>query len=171
VNKHLSFRIGDRVVYPSRGVAEIGEIVDKEIAGTVERFYVLRLLDGGSTILVPVARSAELGLRDVIDRKEVAKILRVLRMQGERRDHEPWNRRQRGFLEKIRSGDILEVAEVVRDLWQLGQSKPLSFGERRLLETTRKLLVQELSVAWDRPGDHVERELDRVLSHKADVGH
>jgi CarD family transcriptional regulator len=157
-------RIGDRVVYPGRGVAEIGQIVDQDIAGHVQRFYVLRLLDGLSNILIPVERCAELGLRQVVGERDVRRVFALLGTQGARRAQEPWVRRQRELLEKIHGGNLFELAKVVRDLTELGTYKPLSFGERRLLESTRRLLVQELSVARGVSSDHIERQVSRLLS-------
>ena len=162
-----AYRIGDRVVYPARGVAEIGEIVEKEIAGTVEIFYVLTLLDGASTILVPVQRAAELGIRGIIGHQEVARIFELLRMHGKPAERESWSRRQRAFLQKIHSNNVFDVAEVFRELSDLGRYKALSFSERRLLETTRRLLVGELAIAKGIPREQMERQVDRLVSGKS----
>lgn len=158
-----SFRIGDRVVYPARGVAEVGQIVEMEIAGRAQRFYRLKLLDGDSQILVPVDRAGDVGLRSVIHQREVSKILKWLGTESELREDESWNRRQRGFLEKIRSGSIFDLAEVLRDLSRLAARKELSFGERRVLETTRRLVVQELSIARGVSSERIDRQLSRIL--------
>lgn len=161
-----AFRIGDHVVYPSRGVAEVGDIVDKEISGESHLFYVLTLLDGRAHILVPVDRSPELGLRQVVDRHDVAKILDVLCVASPRVEREPWIRRQRNLVEKVNSGNLFEVAEVVRDLSSLAARKPLAYGERRLLEITRKLLVQELAIASGLSNERVERRVTRLLAQR-----
>jgi CarD family transcriptional regulator len=154
------------VVYPSRGVAEVVEIVEKEIGGRVQRFYLLTLLDGRSHILVPVERCGDIGLRDVVGQEEVAKIFELLSTPCEPKEREPWTRRLRGFSEKIRSGNIFDLAEVLRDLSNIAAQKPLSFGERHLFETTRKLLVQELSIARGMSSERIDRQVSRILLEK-----
>jgi CarD family transcriptional regulator len=158
------FSIGDKAVYPSQGVAEIVGIEKKEIFGKIQRFYLLRALDSGLRILVPVDKADQVGLRRVAGQEEIKEVLEILRDKEIHVDRQTWNRRYRGFMEKIKSGSLFEVAEVFRDLYRLKGLKPLSFGERRMLDTARGLIVQELSVARSSDERNVEQELERLIA-------
>ena len=159
-----TFAIGQKAVYPSRGIAEIVCIEKKEIHGRLQSFYILRLSDNDLRIMVPVEKVDQVGLRPVAGSDDVDEVLQILREKAVRFDRNTWNRRYRGFMEKIKSGSLFEVAEVFRDLSRLKKTKTLSFGERRMLDTARDLVVQELSVARKSEEDEVEKELERVLS-------
>jgi len=159
-----TFAIGQKAVYPSRGIAEVMGIERKEIHGKLESFYVLRLEDNGLRILVPVDKSDQVGLRPVAGADDVDEVLQILREKAVRCDRHTWNRRYRGFMEKIKSGSLFEVAEVFRDLYRLKSTKTLSFGERRMLDTARGLIVQEISVARKKDEAAVVRELEGVLA-------
>ena len=159
-----TFAIGDKAVYPSQGVAEIIGIEKKEIFGKIQPFYVLRALDSGLRILVPVDKAEQVGLRRVADKAEIQEVLEILRDKEIHIDRQTWNRRYRGFMEKIKSGSLFEVAEVFRDLYRLKGLKPLSFGERRMLDTAKGLIVQELSVARASDERNVEQEIEKLIA-------
>jgi CarD family transcriptional regulator len=158
------FAIGDKAVYPSQGVAEIVGIEKKEVFGKVQSFYALRALDSGLRILVPVDKADQVGLRRVAGEHEIEEVMEILRDKEIHIDRQTWNRRYRGFMEKIKSGSLFEVAEVFRDLFRLKGLKPLSFGERRMLDTARGLIVQELSIARASDERKVEQELEEIFS-------
>jgi CarD family transcriptional regulator len=157
------FMIGDKAVYPSQGVAEIMGIEQKEISGKIHNFYVLRVLESDNRIMVPTDKSGQVGLRRIAGDDEIGEVLQILRDKEVHHDRQTWNRRYRGFMEKIRSGSLFEVAEVFRDLYRLKEMKPLSFGERRMLDTARGLIVQEISVAQSQDETKVEQQIDRLL--------
>jgi len=158
------FAIGDKAVYPSQGVAEVIGIEQKEVHGKVQSFYVLQGLETGLRILVPTDKADQVGLRRIAGRDEIAEVMEILRDKEIHIDRQTWNRRYRGFMEKIKSGSLFEVAEVFRDLYRLKGMKPLSFGERRMLDTARGLIVQELSVARSADTHKVEQELDLMFA-------
>ena len=158
------FAIGDKAVYPSQGVAEVIGIEQKEVHGRVQSFYVLQGLETGLRILVPTDKADQVGLRRIAGREEIAEVMEILRDKEIHIDRQTWNRRYRGFMEKIKSGSLFEVAEVFRDLYRLKGMKPLSFGERRMLDTARGLIVQELSVARSADTHKVEQELDLMFA-------
>ena len=160
----VTFAIGQKTVYPSRGIAEVVGVEKKEIHGVVQSFYVLRLAENDLRIMVPVEKADQVGLRPVAGEDDVTEVLQILREKAVRFDRHTWNRRYRGFMEKIKSGSLFEVAEVFRDLSRLKQTKTLSFGERRMLDTARGLVVQELSVARAAEESKVAEELDSVLA-------
>jgi len=161
----MDFKVGDNAVYPSQGVAEVVGIEQKVISDKPQRFYVLRILDSDMRILVPIDRAAQVGLRNVIGSNEIDDLMEILRDKEVRVDKQTWNRRYRGFMEKIKTGSLFEVAEVYRDLYRLKTTKTLSFGERRMLDTAKSLIVKELSIARRTPEAKVERELESLVSN------
>lgn len=160
----MEFSVGDKAVYPAQGVAEVIGVDNKEINGTVVSFYVLRVIDTDMQILVPKEKADQVGLRSVATIEEVDEVLDILREQDVHIDKQTWNRRYRGFMEKIKTGSLFEVAEVFRDLYRLKSTKTLSFGERRMLDTAKNLIVKELSVARDWDEDQVEEELEKAFA-------
>jgi CarD family transcriptional regulator len=161
----LQFRVGDKAVYPAQGVAEVVGVEAKEISGRPTSFYVLRILDTDMRILVPVDKAEQVGLRAVIREDEIGDVYNILREKEVQIDKQTWNRRYRGFMDKIKTGSVFEVAEVFRDLYRLKAQKPLSFGERRMLDTVKHLVVKELSIARGSSEAKIERELERVFVH------
>ncbi len=142
------FHIGDKVVYPAHGVGLIEAIEEKEVSGSRQAFYILRLLGSEMTIMVPTASAERNGLRGLIQACEVPKILEVLK----RNDIvicQNWNRRFKDNLERIKTGSPYEVAEVLRILVLLQKVRNLSFGEKKMLDTVRQLLVVEITHAVD----------------------
>ena len=162
-----TFQIGDRAVYPSQGVAEIVGIESKEIAGNEAIFYVLKVLDTQKKILVPIAKAEAVGLREVIGETEVLEVVEILMERDVPTDHQTWNRRYRKYLEKIKTGSVHDVAEVLRDLNLRKLEKALSFGERKMLDTARSLLVQELSIASGTTVVDMETKLEEIFEEPA----
>lgn len=160
----MSFAVGQKAVYPARGIADIVGVERKEIHGHVQSFYVLRLAGNDLRIMVPIDKADQVGLRPIAGTEDVNEVLQILREKAVRFDRNTWNRRYRGFMEKIKSGSLFEVAEVFRDLSRLKHTKTLSFGERRMLDTARDLVVTELSVARRTDEHTIGQELEQVLS-------
>lgn len=160
----LEFSIGDKAVYPAQGVAEVVGIDNKEINNCVMSFYVLKVLDSEMQILVPKDKADQVGLRSVATHDEIEEVLEILGDQDVHIDKQTWNRRYRGFMEKIKTGSLFEVAEVFRDLYRLKSTKPLSFGERRMLDTAKTLIVKEMSVVRELTEEQVEAQLEQAFS-------
>ncbi|WP_394824328.1 CarD family transcriptional regulator [Pendulispora albinea] len=159
----VKFNVGDKAVYPAQGVAEVIKIEEKDIAGSRQRFYVLRILDTDRKIMVPVTNASAVGLRQVINEQEIREIFDILKERTIAFDNQTWNRRYRGFMDKIKTGSIYDVAEVLRDLYRLKTDKQLSFGERRMLETARGLIVKEIAVARAQTEDDVKTEIEALF--------
>ena len=140
-----------------------GKPVADKIFGKIQNFYVLRGMDSGLRILVPVEKAGQVGLRPIAGQDEIGEVMDVLKDKEVHIDKQTWNRRYRGFMEKIKSGSLFEVAEVFRDLYRLKSLKALSFGERRMLDTARALIVQELSVAKQSDQVGVRKELEALF--------
>ena len=159
-----SFRVGDKAVYPAHGVAEVQGIESKEISGTKHQFYILKILETGMRIMVPLNNVDAVGLRGVITSSEADEVYTILRSKEMAVDGQTWNRRHREYMEKIKTGSVFEVAEVLRDLSLLRSDKDLSFGERKVLDTARSLLVKELALAKRRKERDIEKEIDKIFS-------
>jgi CarD family transcriptional regulator len=159
----VTFKVGDKAVYPAQGVAEVVRIEEKDIAGSRQKFYVLRILDTDRRILVPVANAGAVGLRQVISEQEIREIFDILKERTLAFDNQTWNRRYRGFMDKIKTGSIYDVAEVLRDLYRLKTDKQLSFGERRMLDTARGLIVKEIAIARKQTEEQVKAEIEAIF--------
>ena len=160
----LSFQVGDKAVYPAQGVAEVVGIDAKEISGKLHKFYVLKVLDSDMRILVPIDKAEQVGLREVVQEDQIREVYDILKEKELHIDKQTWNRRYRGFMDKIKTGSIYDVAEVLRDLYRLKTDKQLSFGERRMLDTAKNLIVKELSVAKNITEVKVEKELEKIFN-------
>lgn len=159
-----SFNVGDKVVYPGHGVAEVTGLEKREISGNALEFYVLRVLENNVKVMVPKHNAKSVGLRRLVEKEEVDQVYTVLKHRGDKISTATWNRRYREYMEKINTGSLVEIASVLRDLCILRSDKELSFGERKMLDTARTLLVQELALAKGEDETAVARELDSLFS-------
>ena len=157
------FEIGDKAVYPGHGVGIIEAIENKQILGKKQTFYILRILDNGMTIMIPQDHVETVRLRGVIRKIEVPKVIHILKDRDVTIDNQTWNRRYREYMEKINTGSIYEIAEVLRDLHLLKAEKELSFGERKIMDTAKNLLVKELAIARDVRESDVLREIKTIF--------
>ena len=157
------FKVGDKAVYPRGGVAEVIGIEELDIAGHRQSFYVLKLLQNNSKIRVPVGNESTVGLRQLISEQEILEVFDILRERTIAFDKQTWNRRFRGFMDKIKTGSIYDVAEVLRDLYRLKTDKQLSFGEKRMLDEARSLIVKEIAIARGHTEDAVKTEIEAIF--------
>lgn len=157
------FKVGDLAVYPAHGVGLIERIESREISDCRQDFFVMRILDNGMIIMIPTNNVENVGLREIIEHTEVPKLYSILKKRDVPIDNQTWNRRYREYMDKIKTGSVFEVAEVYRDLLILKVEKDLSFGERKMLDTARNLLVKEISLAKKVGEEQVEKELDEIF--------
>src|ERR1700675_1996640 len=160
-----TFKVGEKVVYPAHGVGVIEGIQTKVVSGSERKFYMLRILDSDMTIMIPTENVQSVGLRRIIGKDMVAKVYKILRDKKVEIDQQTWNRRYREYTEKIKTGSVLEIAKVLRDLFVLKGDKELSFGERKMLDTARNLLVKELAIAKSHSEDKIMEELKTIFAH------
>jgi CarD family transcriptional regulator len=160
----VMFKIGDLAVYPAHGVGVIERIESKKISGFTQDFYVMRILENNMIIMIPLQNVDSVGLREIINQKEVTKLYSILKKKKVSAENQTWNRRYREYTEKIKTGSVFEVAEVYRDLLTLKVEKELSFGERKMLDTARMLLVKEISLAKKVKEEQIEKDLDKIFS-------
>jgi CarD family transcriptional regulator len=160
----MSFKEGDLAVYPAHGVGVIEKIETQEISGCRQDFYVMRILENDMIIMIPTKNVDSVGLREIIGQNDVPKLYSILRKRDVAIDNQTWNRRYREYMDKIKTGSVFEVAEVYRDLLRLKLDKELSFGERKMLDTARALLVKEISLAKQVGEEQIEQDLDKIFA-------
>ncbi|MBC7593557.1 MAG: CarD family transcriptional regulator [Kineosporiaceae bacterium] len=160
----MTFSVGETVVYPNHGAAVIEDIETRKIKGEDQDYLVLRIVAQNDLIVrVPACNLDLVGVRDVVDEKGLELVFGVLRAEHV---EEPtnWSRRYKANLEKLHSGDVMKVSEVVRDLWRRDHERGLSAGEKRMLAKARQILVSELALAEHTNEDKAEIRLDEVLA-------
>lgn len=157
------FQIGDKAVYPGHGVGVIEAIETKRISGKEQSFYILRFVDNGMTIMVPENNVKSAGLRTVIRKIDARKVMEILKDREVTLDNQTWNRRYREYMEKINTGSIYEIAEVLRDLHLLKAEKELSFGEKKIMDMAKTLLVKELAIARDVKESEILKEIRNIF--------
>jgi len=160
----MMFNVDDQAVYPAHGVGVIKGVETKEIGGTRQAFFILKILDSGMTIMVPTQNAKQIGMRAVIREDEVEDIYDILRQRDVQLESQTWNRRYREYMGKIKTGSLKEIAKVLRDLSILKTDKTLSFGERKMLDTARNLLVKEIAVAKKTEETVIENELHGIFA-------
>jgi CarD family transcriptional regulator len=158
----MGFKVGDRVVYPHHGAAVIKKKLSMDVGGEKKEYFVLQMAHGDLTLSVPVDKADEVGMRPPISVEDVEDVLRLL---GKRDVREPsnWSRRFKNHQEKLKSGDVYQVAEVVRNLALRESARGLSAGEKSMLERARVILASELSIAWNVPEDEALERLGKAL--------
>lgn len=159
-----TFRVGDKAVHPAHGVGEVTGIERRAIGGTTQDFVVLKIVESGMKVMVPTTAIPQVGLRPVMSKKEADKVIGILRAPEVAVDLQPWNRRFRAYTEMLKSGSPYEIAKVLRDMYRLKFDKDLSFGERRLLDQAKSLLVKELALAKKVQNTAIEGELQQIFS-------
>ncbi len=158
------FNVGDLAVYPAHGVGLIEGIEEKSISGEEHIFYVIRILDNDMKIMVPRKNAEQVGLRRVISDSEVEQVYAILEKKDIEFTPQTWNRRYREYMDKIKTGSIFDLATVLRDLYILQMDKPLSFGEKKMLDTAKGLLIRELSIAKDKKEEEITEEIESIFN-------
>jgi len=162
----MSFSVGDKAVHPAHGVGEITQIEERLIGSDKIDFYILKLMNGKSgTIRVALNAVDRVGLRQVMSRRAAKTVLDELRKDEMAVTSQPWNRRYREYTEMLKSGSPIKVAKVLRDLSKVRADKgELSYGEKKLMEQARKLLISELALARRVREETIERDIDKILN-------
>ena len=158
------FKVGDLAVYPAQGVGLIEAIEYRDVMGCNQKFYIIKILGNGMKIMVPTDSAASVGLREIIPAEDIPKVYAILRNKEVTIDRQTWNKRYRDYLEKIKTGSVFEIASVLRDLFILKVDKNLSFGERKMMDTAKSLLVKEISVASKSEETKIEQDLQTIFA-------
>ncbi len=158
------FKVGDLAVYPAHGVGQIEAVEKKEIGGEEHRFYIMKILENDMVIMIPTQNVDSVGLREVIGSNDLYKVFDIIKNKKDSLiDNQTWNRRYREYMEKIKTGSLFDVAEVFRDLFLLKLTKDLSFGERKLFDTAKGLLLKEISTAQNSSEEAVMEEIESIF--------
>ncbi len=160
----MQFQVGDKAVVPSQGVGVIKEISKINVGPEAVEMYVIKLLDSGATFFVPVHATDQNNVREVMSVGMIEQVNEVLKDREKPADKQTWNRRYREYTNRIKTGDPVEVAHVLRDLAILRSEKTLSFGERKMYDQAHGLLVQEIAVARDVDEEQVKAELEQLFA-------
>jgi CarD family transcriptional regulator len=158
-----TFEIGDKVVYPNHGVGIIEKISNRLVAGKFEKFYLLRICSNDILVMVPTANAGDVGLRKIIERRDVDQLLTFLG-NNQFFSQKDWKDRFKENSEKMRSGSIFHVAEVFKNLVHLSRVKPLSFREKRMLDRARFLLISELSTVMNLAELEIEDRIEKAVT-------
>ena len=156
------FKIGDHVVCPGHGVGHICDIEERDYGGDKKSFYTVEILSTSMTIMVPT--DSENGIRPLVKEEDVQKVYNLLRDHNVEVDQSTWNRRSREYLAKIKTGSLEEIAEVLRELLLLKTQKNLSFGEKKMLDHCKNLLVEEISLLKGNEAKHVNENIDSCFN-------
>ncbi len=159
------FAVDELVVYPAQGVGKVERIESQVIGGVNAEYYIVRILSNNVTLMVPVFKASNVGLRPVCTQKQGQKILTYLDDRSDFTGYsgQNWNRRYREYSEKLKSGDLTEVAYVLKELLLIGKDKELSFGERRLLEQAMGLITTELSHALEADQETIKARIEELF--------
>ncbi len=157
------FQVGDMAVYPAHGVGVIESIESRQIGEDEHSFYVMKIFDNNMVIMIPTATSTNVGLRNIISSNDVSKVFDILQEKDVEIATQTWNRRYREYMEKIKTGSVFEVAAVLRDLYLLQEDKELSYGERKMMDTAKSLLVKELSIANESDEGGMEQKIEKIF--------
>ncbi len=157
------FKVGDLAVYPAQGVGIIESIESREVMGSSQAFYIMKILGSNMKIMIPLNSAKSVGLREIISAKEIPKIYDILKNKDITIDKQTWNKRYRDYLEKIKTGSVYEVARVLRDLFILKNDKDLSFGERKMMDTAKGLLIKEISIATKSEEAKIEEDINALF--------
>lgn len=156
------FNVGDKIVYPMHGAGVIDAIEEKDILGEKQAYYILKM-PGEVKVMVPTAKAEEIGVRSIIDKSSAEKVFRVLE-SDETEMSMNWNKRYRDNMDKMKSGDIYKVADVVRNLSFKQKEKGLSTGEKKMLNNAKQILVSELVLTEHATQDEIEQMVDSKIS-------
>ena len=164
------FQVGDLAVYPAHGVGRIESIESRTINGDKHDFYIMKIIDNGMVIMIPTSNVESVGLREVIHESQIPEIYSVLKeKKDDIFDNQTWNRRYKEYMDKIKTGSLYDVAAVFRDLFVLKLAKDLSFGERKLLDTAKGLLLRELCIAKNADENAIWGEIESLFSSPQSV--
>lgn len=160
------FNLGDKVVYPMHGAGIIETVERKEILGVVKNYFVLKMPIGEMKLMIPVDNVDKIGLRNIISTEAVEKVYNILKQSAEINDSN-WNKRYRDNMIKMKTGDIFEVAQVVRDLTYRDKEKGLSTGEKKMLVSAKQMLVSEIALSINADGKGIQEYLDEIINEDA----
>jgi CarD family transcriptional regulator len=158
----LMFNLGDHVVCPGHGVGQICSVETKELNGELKGFYIIKIITNGMKVMIPV--ESKDGVRALIPNEDINGVFELLKDHNVKVDMSTWNRRHREYSLKLKTGSLLEIADVLRQLLLLKTTKKLSFGERKMLDQCKELIVKEISLSSGAPETAVSEKIDSLYT-------
>lgn len=156
------FNLGDHVVCPGHGVGQICSVDTKELNGEMKSFYIIKVVSNGMKVMIPV--DSKEGVRSLIPSTDIVGVFELLQDQNVKVDMSTWNRRHREYTIKVKTGSLLEIADVLRQLLLLKMTKKLSFGERKMLDQCKELIVKEISLSSGTPEGAISEKIDSLYT-------
>jgi CarD family transcriptional regulator len=156
------YNLGDKIVYPMHGAGVIEAIEEKEVLGEKKKYYVISMPYGDMKLMVPVDNADSIGVRNVIDDKDVEDVYKVLKQDSNITEMN-WNKRYRANMDKMKSGDIFEIAKIVKNLSYRERLKGLSTGEKKMLSNAKQILISELILAEDSTSDFMNKKIENII--------
>lgn len=156
------FNLGDNVVCPGHGVGQILSVETKEMGEGTKSFYIIKVITNGMKVMIPT--DSKEGVRPLVGNEEILNVFKLLKDHEVKVDNSTWNRRHREYSLKVKTGSLLEIADVLRQLLLLKVSKKLSFGERKMLDQCKELLVKEIALSSGSPETAVSTQIDSLYS-------
>lgn len=160
------FSIGDKVVYPIHGAGVIEDIQEKEVLGEVQEYYILKMPTNHMNVMVPVSQIKKLGVREILSKEEMDQVFEIFSQEDQSKLPKNWNRRYRYNMDRIKSGDIEEIARVVLCLENLDQEKNLSTGERKMLNNAKQIIISEMILVYDKDQEELSDLIDHAIFSK-----
>ncbi len=160
-----TFNVGELAVYPGHGVGEITAIEQREVCDETQNFYIMVILDSNITIMIPKNNTTNVGLRALVNAEQINEVYTTLKKRKIKLSHQTWNKRYKQFHDKIKRGSLFEVAEVFRDLNLISINKELSFGERKMMETAKHLIISELALARNLSEAEIDQEIQEIFAN------
>ena len=160
------FSIGDKVVYPIHGAGVIADIQEKEVLGEVQEYYILKMPTNHMNVMVPVSQIKKLGVREILSKEEMDQVFEIFSQEDQSKLPKNWNRRYRYNMDRIKSGDLEEIARVVLCLENLDQEKNLSTGERKMLNNAKQIIISEMILVYDKDQEELSDLIDHAIFSK-----
>lgn len=157
------YEIGTYVVCPGHGVGQISNIEEKELSGKIKSFYIVKIIANGMTIMVPTDNLD--GIRQLVTDSEIMEVFNLLNNHDVKVDNSTWNRRHREYLAKVKTGSLIEIADVLRSLFLLKTTKKLSFGERKMLDQCKELIVKEIAITTGNAESDVDGKIESCFNN------
>ena len=159
----MEFKVGDKVVYPNHGVGTIKEVCRRDIAGRQEEFYTLKIASNNSTVMIPTSNVNHVGLRKLCSQRQLSRLYEILK-DGFEKPNPDWKDRYRDNVERMKTGSIFEVAEVLKNLYFLSFQKSLSFREKKMFDRARQLVISEIATVKNESISEVENLVEKLLT-------
>ena len=158
------YEIGTYVVCPGHGVGQVLNLEEKDLGGEKKAFYIIKIISNGMTIMVPSDKKD--GIRELVTDQEISEVFELLNTHDVKVDNSTWNRRHRDYLAKVKTGSLVEIADVLRSLFLLKNMKKLSFGERKMMDQCKDLIVREIAISTGEAEEKIDVKIESCFENQ-----